>query len=124
MGRDSSPPEQERVDPLQDGDRPPAHHLSAAKKPADPPPLPPPPRRQKSEHCSSSGRRVKTTKSTQWKKARGSCKMPEGSEENPRRAEDLASTSRAATTNPQKNSLTVIPLKPLDQRDGPSQGET
>merc|ERR1712107_921374 len=30
--RDSSPPEQERVDPLQDGDRPPAHHLSAAKK--------------------------------------------------------------------------------------------
>merc|ERR1711988_1778947 len=37
---------------------------------ADPPPLPPPPRRQKSEHCSSSGRRVKTTKSTQWKKAR------------------------------------------------------
>ena len=30
--RDSSPPEQGRVDPLQDGDRPPAHHLSAAKK--------------------------------------------------------------------------------------------
>merc|ERR1712107_745322 len=48
---------------------------------ADPPPLPPPPRRQKSEHYSSSGRRVKTTKSTQWKKARGSCKMLEGSEE-------------------------------------------
>merc|ERR1711972_942830 len=90
---------------------------------ADPPPLPPPPRRQKSEHCISSGRRVKTTKSTQWKKARGSCKMPEGSEEKTRGAEDLA-TSRAATTNPQKNSLTVIPLKPLYQRDGPSQGET
>merc|ERR1712223_394639 len=69
------------------------------------------------------GQRVKTTKSTQWKKARGSCKMPEGSEENPRGAEDLA-TSRVATTNPQKNSLTVIPLKPLYQRDGPSQGET
>merc|ERR1719336_2837122 len=58
--------------------------------------------RQKSEHCSSSGQRVKTAKSTQWKKARGSCKMPEGSEENPRGAEDLASTSRAATANPKK----------------------
>ena len=90
---------------------------------ADPPPLLPPRPRRQSEHCSSSGRRVKTTKSTQWKKARGSCKMPEGSEENPWGAEDLA-TSRAATTNPQKNSLTVIPLKPLYQRDGPSQGET
>merc|ERR1711972_524075 len=70
---------------------------------ADPPLLPPPPRRQKSEHCSSSGRRVKTTKSIQWKKARGSCKMLEGSEENPRGAEDLATSSRAATTNPQKS---------------------
>lgn len=48
-----------------------------------------------------SGQRVKTAKSTQWKKARGSCKMPEGSEENPRGAEDLA-TSRAASTNPKK----------------------
>lgn len=57
------------------------------------------------------------------KSPKPSCKMPEGSEENLGGAEDLA-TSRAATTNPQKNSLTVIPLKPLYQRDGPSQGET
>jgi len=122
--RDSSPPEQEGlILSKTEIDLPPTTSL-LPRSTADPPPLPPPPRRQKSEHCSSSGQRVKTTKSTQWKKARGSCKMPEGSEENPRGAEDLASTSRAATTNPQKNSLTVIPLKPLYQRDGPSQGET
>jgi len=36
------------------------------------------------------------------KSPKPSCKLPEGSEENPRGAEDLASTSRAATTNPQK----------------------
>merc|ERR1711948_93119 len=37
---------------------------------ADPPPLLPPRPRRQTEHCSSSGQRVKTTKSTQWKKAR------------------------------------------------------
>ena len=37
---------------------------------ADPPPLLPPRPRRQTEHCSSSGRRVKTTKSTQWKKTR------------------------------------------------------
>lgn len=36
------------------------------------------------------------------KSPKPSCKMHKGSEENPRGAEDLASTSRAATTNPQK----------------------
>jgi len=101
-GRDSSPPEQEGlILSKTEIDLPPTTSL-LPRSTADPPPLPPPPRRQKSEHCSSSGQRVKTTKSTQWKKARGSCKMPEGSEENPRGAEDLASTSRMATTNPQK----------------------
>merc|ERR1712203_158601 len=69
----SSPPEQGRVDPLQDGDRPPAHPLCCQKSTADPRPLLPPPPRRQTEHCSSSGRRVKTTKSTQWKKAPGSC---------------------------------------------------
>merc|ERR1712060_471525 len=37
---------------------------------ADPPPLLPPRPRRQTEHCSSSGQRVKTAKSTQWKKAR------------------------------------------------------
>ena len=101
-GRDSSPPEQEGlILSKTEIDLPPTTSL-LPRSTADPPPLPPPTRRQTSEHCSSSRQRVKTTKSTQWKKARGSCKMPEGSEENPRGAEDLASTSRAATTNPQK----------------------
>merc|ERR1712117_408425 len=100
-GRDSSPPEQEGlILSKTEIDLPPTTSL-LPRSTADPPPLPPPPRRQKSEHCSSFGQRVKTTKSTQWKKARGGCKMPEDSEENPRGAEDLA-TSRAATTNPQK----------------------
>ena len=100
--RDSSPPEQEGlILSKTEIDLPPTTSL-LPRSTADPPPLPPPTRRQTSEHCSSSRQRVKTTKSTQWKKARGSCKMLEGSEEKTRGSEDLASTSRAATTNPQK----------------------
>merc|ERR1711972_893970 len=61
---------------------------------ADPPPLPPPPRRQKSEHCSSSGQRVKTTKSTQWKKARSQVarcpKAPKKTPEEPKTSQAQA----------------------------------
>merc|ERR1712173_308804 len=61
---------------------------------ADPPPLPPPPRRQKSEHCSSFGQRVKTTKSTQWKKARGQVarclKAPKKTPEEPKTSQAQA----------------------------------
>ena len=79
--RDSSPPEQEGlILSKTEIDLPPP---LLPRSTADPPPLLPPRPRRQTEHCSSSGRRVKTTKSTQWKKARGSCKMPEGSEENP-----------------------------------------
>jgi len=122
--RDSSPPEQERVDPLQDGDRPPAHHLSAAKKHSRPSATAAANkeadiRALQQLQATSEDHKVHSVE----KSPKPSCKMPKGSEENPRGAEDLA-TSRAATTNPQKNSLTVIPLKPLYQRDGPSQGET
>jgi len=69
--RDSSPPEQEGlILSKTEIDLPPT--TSAAKKHSRPSVTAAPPRRQ-TEHCSSSGRRVKTTKSTQWKKARGSC---------------------------------------------------
>ena len=55
---------------------------------ADPPPLLPPRPRRQSEHCSSSGQRVKTTKSTQWKKARSQVarcpKAPKKTSEEPK----------------------------------------
>jgi len=67
--RDSSPPEQEGlILSKTEIDLPPTTSL-LPRSTADPPPLPPPTRRQTSEHCSSFGQRVKTTKSTQWKKS-------------------------------------------------------
>jgi len=100
--RDSSPPEQERVDPLQDGDRPPAHHLSAAKKHSRPSATAAATKEAKVRalqqlRATSEDHKVHSVE----KSPKPSCEMPEGSEENPRGAEDLA-TSRAATTNPQK----------------------
>merc|ERR1712004_298199 len=92
---------------------------------ADPPPLLPPRPRRQTEHCSSSGQRVKTTKSTQWKKAHDMLQGARRLRRKPLRSRrPRHKQGGAATTNPQKNSLTVIPLKPLYQRDGPSQGET
>merc|ERR1712014_551549 len=60
---------------------------------ADPPPLPPPTRRQTSEHCSSSRQRVKTTKSTQWKKARG--KVARCPKKAPKKTPEEPKTSQA-----------------------------
>merc|ERR1712018_606179 len=61
---------------------------------ADPPLPPPTPRRQKSEHCSSSRQRVKTTKSTQWKKARSQVarcpKAPKKTPEEPKTSQAQA----------------------------------
>merc|ERR1712117_621378 len=94
-GRDSSPPEQKGlILSKTEIDLPPTTSL-LPRSTADPPPLlPPPPRRQKSEHCSSSGRRVKTTKSTQWKKARSqvaSClKAPKKTPEEPKTSQAQA----------------------------------
>ena len=55
---------------------------------ADPPPLLPPRPRRQTEHCSSSGQRVKTAKSTQWKKARSQVarcpKAPKKTSEEPK----------------------------------------
>lgn len=122
--RDSSPPEQKGlILSKTEIDLPPTTSL-LPRSTADPPPLlPPPPRRQKSEHCSSSGRRVKTTKSTQWKKARSQvAKCPKAPKKTPEESKTSPQAGRQLLTL--KNSLTVIPLQPLYQRDGPSQGET
>merc|ERR1712039_673609 len=123
-GRDSSPPEQEGlILSKTEIDLPPTTTISAAKKHSRP-----------SATAAAKTKEADRALQQLWatsedhkvhsveKSLKPSCKMPEGSEENLGGAEDLASTSRAATTNPQKYSLTVIPLKPLFQRDGPSQG--
>ena len=122
-GRDSSPPEQEGlILSKTEIDLPPT--TSAAKKHSRPSATAAAKTKEADRAlqqlwATSEDRKVHSVE----KSPKPSCKMPEGSEENPRGAEDLA-TSRAASTNPQKNSLTVIPLKPLFQRDGPCQGET
>merc|ERR1711872_254399 len=85
--RDSSPPEQGKVDPPQDGDRPPAHHLSAAKKHSRP-------------SATAAANKEADIRALQQLRATSEDHKVH-SEENPRGAEDLA-TSRAATTNPQK----------------------
>jgi len=102
-GRDSSPPEQEG--------------LILSKTEIDPPPTTSAAKKHSRSSATAAtktkeadiralqqlpGRRVKTTKSTQWKKARSQvARCPKAPKKTPGGAEDLA-TSRAGTTNPQK----------------------
>merc|ERR1712107_90635 len=92
--RDSSPPEQEGlILSKTEIDLPPTTSL-LPRSTADPLPLPPPTRRQTSEHCSSSRQRVKTAKSTQWKKARSQVarcsKAPKKTPEEPKTSQAQA----------------------------------
>merc|ERR1712117_841182 len=101
--RDSSPPEQGRVDPLQDGDRPPAHHLSAAKKHSRPSATAAANkeadiRALQQLQATSEDHKVHSVE----KSPKPSCKMPEGSdsEDLPVDPEDLPVDPEAPAASP------------------------